>query len=229
MRDDLNLDRLADIPDPFERHAMATLPPPPRLTASPTRSRVRALRAIAAAGALAYQLAWLALVGTRLDFASMPPSAVALALVVPLGASAVALLAIVGGGTSGLGEWANRPAALVIAPPVIFAGLTVVVANVAASGSQPFADSHVLRCLVQTAVLTVGPLALGAWALRRAFAAASEWRAAALGVACGALAAATMSLACARTGALHVVLGHGTAMIAGGLIGALLGRRITRA
>jgi len=83
--------------------------------------------------------------------------------------------------------------------------------------------------MAKTMILTVGPLVLGAWAYRRAFVTASRWRTAALGVACGGLSTATICLACPDQTALHVIVGHGTAMIVGGLAGALLGSRLTRA
>jgi hypothetical protein len=83
-------------------------------------------------------------------------------------------------------------------------------------------------CAAVTAVLTAGPLVLGMLAFRHAFVASSRWRTGALGVACGALAAATMDFTCSDPTALHVVVGHGTAMVAGGLAGAFLGSRITR-
>ena len=79
-----------------------------------------------------------------------------------------------------------------------------------------------------TGLLALGPLALGLWAFRRAFAAAAGWRTAAVGVAAGGLAAATMSLACPITTAAHVIVGHGLAMIVAGLAGALLAPAIAR-
>jgi len=54
-------------------------------------------------------------------------------------------------------------------------------------------------------------------------------RRAALGVACGGLAAASMSLCCFHREMLHVLIGHGSMMLVGGVAGALLGRRFTRA
>jgi hypothetical protein len=67
---------------------------------------------------------------------------------------------------------------------------------------------------------------MAAFAFRRAFVAASTLRSAVLGVACGALAASTMSIVCPHEGALHVLLGHGTMMVVGGILGALVGRHI---
>jgi hypothetical protein len=70
---------------------------------------------------------------------------------------------------------------------------------------------------------------LAGWALRHAFAAAARWRFAAAGVACGALAATTMSVVCANGNAAHVLLGHGTFMLVAGLAGWLVGERVTGA
>ena len=72
-------------------------------------------------------------------------------------------------------------------------------------------------------------MAMLTWVFRHAFVAASAWRSAALGVACGALGASTMTLACSHGEALHVIVAHGSMMVIGGGLGALLGRTIARA
>jgi hypothetical protein len=88
---------------------------------------------------------------------------------------------------------------------------------------------HTVRCMLVTSVLAAAPLALGVWAFRHSFVASTRWRGAALGTAAGALAAATMSLACANDGVVHVLLGHGVIMLVGAVAGALLGGRVMRA
>jgi hypothetical protein len=70
---------------------------------------------------------------------------------------------------------------------------------------------------------------LAALAFRRAFVSAAAWRTAALGAACGALSAATMSLVCPDLSAMHVVLAHGLMILVGSAIGAALARPLTRA
>ena len=93
MNDDFDPQRLAEIPDPFS--AAATSPPrridPTRIVHSPTRSRVQAIRALAAAAALAYCAAWPAFFRRRPDLASVPPQRLALEMAIPLVTAAMAL------------------------------------------------------------------------------------------------------------------------------------------
>ncbi|MDP9152004.1 MAG: hypothetical protein M3O36_18935, partial [Myxococcota bacterium] len=85
-----------------------------------------------------------------------------------------------------------------------------------------------LGCMATTAALAGVPAIAAGWAYRHAFV-GSGWRTATLGVACGALAAATMSIACSVGSVLHVLVGHGSMMLAFGLLGALLARKLTAA
>jgi hypothetical protein len=228
MSDDLDLRRLGEIPDPF---AAAPGAPPamkaPTVARSPTRGQARRNRAIAAMAVVLYEIGWLVVVERRGDLASLPAWTIAVGLIIPLAAAALALGAVTGRGQRGLGVGASWLAALALLPPLVFAVATLLT-------SPPDAEAGrfwelAVRCMGVTALLTAGPLVLGALVFRHAFAAASGWRTAALGVTCGALAAATMSLACVHTGAVHVVVGHGAMIVVAGVIGALLGRRITRA
>jgi len=227
MRDEFDIERLAEIPDPF-----AGDPGIPvlrrdgsRAVVSATRSRVKTLRAVAAVAAIAYEVGWLAIAGLRPDLHSAPATAIAAGLLVPLAAAALAWAAVTSRGTAVFSNlW---PAVWVAAPPLVFGLLTLLLFPMPAEGS-PFWGGT-LSCMTKTMVLTVGPLVLGAWAYRWAFATASQWRTAALGVACGGLSAATICLACPNQTALHVLVGHGTAMIVGAIVGGLLGLQLTRA
>jgi hypothetical protein len=227
MSDDLDFQRMSEIPDPFQPSVEAPRTVQRAGVASPTRRQVRRSRAIAAAAAVAYEAGWVLVVERRRDLGQLPAWTIALGLVIPLVAAALALVAVTGRGRRGLGAAASWLAALTWIPPALFAVATLV------TGPLDAGEGHfwnlAVRCMGVTALLTAGPLALGAAVFRHAFAAASAWRTAALGVACGAMAAATMSLACWHVGALHAIAGHGTMMIVGGVAGALLGRRITRA
>jgi hypothetical protein len=226
MNDRLDMDGMGDIPDPFANAAAGALPKRPALPPSPTRWAVRRGRLAAGAAVLLYQVGWLVAVEHRKDLEQVPAATVALGLVIPLVAAGMALVAAGSRGARGLGAPAQWLALLSVLPPVLFAVATFVV-------NPADADADFWRvaapCLGITAILTAGPLALGAFVFRHAFAAASTWRTAALGVASGALAAATMSVACVHGGALHVVVAHGAMLVVGGLVGALLGLRITRA
>jgi hypothetical protein len=229
MNDDFDLNRLADIGDPFAEDASAKVRPmdPSRTPEwSPTRSRMRALRAVALAAALLYDAAWLVLRERRPDLASMSTAGLVLGIAIPLTAAVLALGAAMRSGPRGLGLPAARMAASAIAVPVFFAAATLVAAP--PDAGDPLFWRHAAGCMAVTAILTLGPLALALWAFRRAFAAAAAWRTAAVGLAAGALAAATMSLACPISAASHVILGHGLVMIVAALAGALLAPALAR-
>jgi hypothetical protein len=227
MNDDLDLQRLQEIPDPF---APSELPPsmaPFPRGASPTRADRARRSVLTAAVVLAYEVGWVVVVERRRDIATIPAWSLALGLLIPLAASTLAFGAVSARGRRGLGLPASWLAVLCALAPVLFGALTL-------ATSPPDTDTGrfwdlAVRCMGVTMLLTAVPLAMGAWVFRHAFVAASTWRTAALGGACGGLAAATMSLACWHSGALHIVVGHGTMMLVGGAAGALLGRRITRA
>ena len=225
MRGDFDVERLAEIPDPFADQAGAPEPGAvSRRVVSATRSGVKTMRIVAAAGAIVYEAAWLSLAGLRPGLSYGSASAVAVAFVIPLLAVAVAWSA---GTRRGPGQVATAWPAWVAVPPLFFGLLTLAVSPRALEGGPFWAGA--LHCMGQTMILTVGPLALGAWAYRHAFATASRWRTAALGVACGGLSTATICLSCPDPTALHVIVGHGTAMVVGGIAGGLLGYRLTRA
>lgn len=234
MRSNPSLDDLARIPDPF---ADASAPwlgrRPPVLGAAgsaarSTRSMRRQLRYAAAAAALLYEIAWVVFVERRADLAALPASRIALGLVIPWVALAAALRAAVQRGSIGLGASANYLKACLLLSPCFFAVATWLVAPHAPAGSAALSWNRTAVCASVTGMLTAVPLGLGVLAFRRAFVAASTWRAALLGVACGALAASTMSIVCQDGRALHVLLGHGTMMICGGLLGAFFGRHVAR-
>lgn len=230
MNDDLDLDQLADIGDPFAEDARAPIRPRDRSRTppgrSPTRARMQAIRGIALAAALFYDAAWLLFHERRGDLTQQAPWGLALGIAIPLAAASAALAAATRRGPRGLGAPAARIAALALGAPVLFAAATLVAAP--PETGDPLFWRHAAGCMAVTGLLTLGPLALGLWAFRRAFAAAAGWRAAAVGVAAGGLAAATMSLACPITTAAHVIVGHGLAMIVAGLAGALLAPAIAR-
>ena len=230
MNDDFDLSRLADIGDPFAEDASAPLRPMDakraRAGPSPTRPRVHALRAMALAAALLYEAAWLVLRERRPDLTSASPLELALGIAIPLGAAVLALGAAARSGPRGLGIPALRVAALALAAPLLFAIATLLAAP--PETGDPRFWHHAASCMAVTGILALGPLALGLWAFRRAFAAAAAWRTAALGAAAGALAAATMSLACPITTAVHVIVGHGLVIVVGALIGALAAPAVAR-
>jgi hypothetical protein len=227
--DPLELDRLGDIPDPFAGAAGAPVgaPAPRGMPPSPSRGRVRALRAGALAAALVCEALWVSTWEHRVDLASAPRVGLALGLGIPLVAGAVALGAAARRGGLGLGESSRRLAAFVAASITVFVAGTMMFAppDTEAAGFW----SHAVRCMAVTAVLAAAPLALGVWAFRHAFVASTRWRGAGIGTAAGALAAATMSVVCSSDGVVHVLVGHGLMMVVGAAAGALLGGRVMRA
>jgi len=222
--DNLDLRRLADIPDPFSEGAGK----PPRrhgerpTAPSPPRARVHGLRVGAVVLAALSQAAWLTLVEHRSDLAASSPWALLLGIGIPLVAATVALAAAARPGALGLGESMVRLGALVALSVAVFVVGTLLAAPPDTEAGWFW--GHALRCMAVTAALAAAPLALGVWSYRHAYVAAPAWRSAGLGVAAGALAAATMSLACSNDGALHVLVGHGAMMLVGGVVGAALGR-----
>lgn len=230
MSDDFDLKQLAEIGDPFAEDARAPIPPmdrpAARLARSPTRSRVRVLRAIALVLALGYDAAWVVFHERRADLATASSGSLSLGIVIPLAAAALGLIAALRPGPRGLGHPASKLAALAVGGPVVFLLGTLIAAPL--GGEDALFWRHAAVCMAATALLALGPMALGLWVFRNAFAAVAGWRTAALGVAAGGLAAATMSLACPITAATHVILGHGLVMVVAGLIGALLGPAFAR-
>jgi hypothetical protein len=226
---DFDLSRLAEIPDPLADRAARAPGRALEATAwpaSPTRARVRSAQLAAFVSALLFNGAWLAFVEHRRDLGSIAAASVALGLGLPLVAAIAALVAGVRPGARGLGARVVEIAALVCLPPVLFAIGTLVTLPPAA-GAGPF-FGPALRCMGVSAILAADPFVVALLVMRRSFASAARWRTAAIGVACGGLAAATMSLACPSTEPLHVLVAHGAMMLVGGLAGALAGARVTR-
>jgi hypothetical protein len=224
MNNDFDLKHLGEVADPFAE----ALNPPLRsmdfqaMPWSPNRSRVRALRIAAGAAALLYEAAWIALVERRPDVLSVRPEQLAWGLAIPLVAAAFAIGAGARSGALGLGDSKWRIVVFAVAGPLWFALATWLVAP-----QDPPVELFWRRaagCFFTTVLLALGPLALGVATFRRAFASAAVWRTAAIGVASGALAAATMSLACPIGSAWHLLVGHGAILILSGLCGAVLGR-----
>jgi hypothetical protein len=229
MKSDLDLDLIADFPDPLAGIDNVALPPRPAapLVSPPTRSRVAAVRAWTLCAALIYELIWLAIFNKRGDLSALPGKALFGEMAIPLTAAGLALAVATSRGERGMGIAKGRLAALVLLSPAVF-----VAATLFAGPADPDAESfwrHALRCFLVTGLLALGPLTLAAWAFRRAFVAAPAWRMAALAIACSAMGAASMSLLCSVGSPAHVLVGHGGVMLVAGLGGALLGRTLGEA
>jgi hypothetical protein len=229
MKDPFDIHSMGDVPDPLA--AIDEWPMPPRragaLAESPTRGHVSAARAFALGAALLYEVAWVFIMTKRHDLPTMSRAVLAIELVIPLVAALFALAAATAPDARGLGAPKGRTMVLALLAPAIFIGATLLVSP-ADVDTEPFV-AHAFRCFVWTAVYSAGPMVLAMWAFRRAFVAAAGWRSAALGMACGAIGALTMSLVCSVGSPAHVLVGHGGMMLVGAVVGALLGRRVGRA
>jgi hypothetical protein len=227
--DDANFKHLADIPDPFADAEVAPQPAPDagRLAHAHPRSRVRAARSAALLVALLFEAAWLLFIEHRPDLAAASPGRIAVGVAVPFAAAAIAWLAVTRPGALGLGAPSSRLAVLGTVSVAIFVVGTLLASPLGAEG--PGFWGRAVRCIAVTSVLAAAPIAVGLWAFRHAFAAAAPWRSGLLGVSAGALAATTMSIACADGNAMHVLIGHGAMLIVGAIVAASVGRLVTRA
>ena len=229
MKHDFDFETIADFPDPAA--GIGQLPLPQRQASKfdrpPTRSRVAAMRASALCMALIYEGAWLAIFNKRGDLAALPRSTIVAEVAIPLAAAGIAMAAATAQGVRGMGAAKGRLATLALLSPTVFAAATLLAGPPDVDG-EPF-WSHALRCFLVTSLLGLVPLALAAWAFRRAFVAAPAWRMAALAMACSATAAATMTFLCSVGSPAHVLVGHGGLMLVAGVAGALVGRRLGEA
>jgi hypothetical protein len=226
MKDPFDINRVTDVPDPLA--GISDWPVPPRragaLVDSPTRSRVAAARATALGAALLYEVAWVVIMSKREDLHTMPRTLLVTELAIPTAAALLALAAAAAPGAHGMGQPKGRMTVLALLSPAFFVLATLLVSPRDVDPT-PFL-AHGVQCFAWTALFSAGPLVLAAWAFRRSFVAAPAWRSAALGLACGAAGAATMSLVCSVGSAAHVLVGHGGMMLVAAVCGALLGRRL---
>lgn len=225
-----DLEDLLEIPDPAGK---SVFHPPPLakanpVAASPSREDRQRKIILVLAGIVLYQAIWLVMIEHRVDLEVLSPGEIALGVLVPLGAVALVLWPALGRGRFGLGVPSSFVRLGLLAAPVLFALVTVATSSKMTDHLAPFWD-RAIRCIAVCAALTIPPLSLLMWSLRRAFVSGASWRTAALGVGCGSLAAATMSLACAHSEALHVVVAHGAMIVVGGLLGGWFASSVTRA
>lgn len=224
MKRSHGLPLFSDIPDPLAMAVATPARPPRRPKASaPSRARLRYARTIAFAAAAIYEVFWLVVL--KAHDGGRPKATIALAFLIPFVASAGALSVAIRRGARGLGEPVTALASGTCGALLLFVGGTLLLSP----ADQGAFWRDAVGCMGVSALLAVGPLALALHAFRGAFASASTWRALALGTACGGLATMMMSVVCPVGSRFHVLLGHGTAMVVSGLVGALLGRRLARA
>ncbi|MGD0676421.1 MAG: NrsF family protein [Polyangiaceae bacterium] len=225
MSDDLDLDRIGEIPDPIANIARVPMPPlrAPIETSTDSRAHRIVVRALCLSGALLYEAGCLVAFNKRSDLSTMPRLMLLAEMAIPLVAGLLAFAAAVSSGERGIGQPKGRVVGLALGGPALFALGTLALARHDID-AEPFVE-HLLRCVLVTSIFTIGPLLLAARAYRRAFAAAAAWRGAALGASCGALGTAAMSLVCSVGSPAHVLIGHGSVIVFAALAGAAIGRR----
>jgi hypothetical protein len=222
----LDLRDLDGIPDPLAGRALPPLPPPPALPkeASPTHGTLRRRRIVALAIGAAWMIAIVAFFGLRGDLAPSPLVLAHVGLPAVLGAAA--LFAALSGGPAGLGPSSRVTLVLALAGPLAF---VVTAAMFATHDSGAGLAKGIFICGDIVLLLGAVPLAALTWAARRTCVTGAPWRSALLAIAIGLAGATALGMHCNITDGLHVALGHGWPILALGVIGWGLVRRVTRA
>jgi hypothetical protein len=220
----MDLDQLSRIPDPFADEAKSEPPAfdPKKLEPSPTRATVQGHRVTAGVIAALVPLAWLGIHGLRRDFCDLPMWLHGLGIAAPALLAAGVMLVALRPGQRGLGMKTQTIATMTLLAAGLFVALTVLTPD------HAHRDTSTINCLLFTSIISSLPVVALIVGFRRSFAAASMWRTVALGVSCGAFAAAAMRSVCPNDNPWHVLAGHGAGILLGALIGASLSR-LTRA
>jgi hypothetical protein len=216
------------IPDPLGQRSAAPAPAPPlRTRAFRNRDEARRgfrLALLLGAGWIAGQLA---ITGIRSDMASVPLGYQLACGVAPFVSGLSCLVAALSPGRLGLGARVTLLAALALALP-----LTFTLSNYALA--PPYAEAplgsfkHGVFCFNVAIAWTLLPLIAAGIALRSSFVSRAVWRSALVGLGAGLIVATTSMLRCPLSGAWHMALSHGGAVVASALLGALVLSRVTR-
>lgn len=226
---DNDFDAMANIVDPFidDLESLAAIdtnaPKEPRHGLN--RDQILRRRVLCALGAVMYEGVMLGIMGVRGDLATLGIGTLVGGAGLPLLASALALLIATRTGPLRVGQAESVVGALLLGPLAVFCLSSLASME---GGSPPSFWVATAMCMIGTIMFAAGPLLLAILAFRRSFVAASHSKTAALGVACGALATGVFDLRCAVGSVPHVLLGHGAALVVGGLVGYQLAR-FTRA
>ena len=222
---------LTDIPDPFaeELAALEAMPAPPelaKLPPSPSRERLQARRLGMLLMALASVTAVVVVMRLRGDLATGSRVGFFVALLGPLAGGAIALLAALRGGRAGMGATRGALLGATALAVLAFALSAALGARLAQGGAGAIEPSWLANgvCAALGVALASAPMLLAVAALRGAFPVVSRLRASLVGLACGALAAAALHAHCPYDGVVHVLVGHGFAMLACALVAAGLAR-----
>ena len=217
---DFDLDKLRDIPDPYDASVATPAPAtdPPGASGLP-RSSVRARRGLL----IGLSLLVAALLVLPLGIAPRTDGAAffVLALAVPALGGFLALSAAWSAGPHGLGLRTGQLALSAVVASALF---------LASTQAEHFGATHprsmhgTLPCGALSMVLAAVPLLAGFLAFRRGLGGNVALRMLCFGVGSGVLGAVLLRVHCPNDGAAHVLLGHGAAIAFCALAGALVGR-----
>jgi hypothetical protein len=210
---------LGEIPDPAvpASHSVALrLPSSP---SSPTHQLVRSRRLAALLGGLSWLGAHLAVYGLRTDLGGLPITYLAAQIALPILLATGSLVVALGSGKLGLGLKIGLVSTLAVLGPASFC----VIALGAPVPRVPEAGTllDTVLCFDITVAWVAVPLLCAAITLRGAFAAGARWRSALVGAGIGLFAGATMNLHCPSVAPVHMLLGHGLAVLVAAALGGL--------
>lgn len=202
-----------------------------RLVAEPPRPPLRALAmALAMLVALALPLGWfLGSMGMRPDLEAAllaPVTAAKSLLPFVLSATSFALALHLARPEARVGRRLVPAALVALAALGLWLGFWVQTPPPALGAA--IRGSTQVKCLTTITLMSLPPLAVGLLMLRRGASSAPALSGAVLGLACGGMAAAGYALHCTEDNPLFYVTWYGTAILAAGGIGALLGWRLLR-
>lgn len=212
--------QLSEILDPAgDAPPSPKLRPPVLPATAPTRSLVQRQRWAALVGSLSWLAIHLAVYGIRTDLHDLPPPYIVAQIVLPVLVAGGSLFVALGSGRLGLGFKVGIISTLAVLGPAAFCviALGAPVPRVPEPGT--FLDT--LLCFDITVAWVAIPLLCAAVTLHGAFAAGARWRSALVGAGIGLFAGATMNLHCPNVAPLHVLFGHGLAVLSAAVLGAL--------
>jgi hypothetical protein len=213
------LAEIPELPTPTGAPAFEARVRPPSLPVAPTRTLVRRRRMAALLGSLAWLGVHLAVYGVRADLHALPTAYVAAQIGLPVAVASGSLYVALGRGRFGLGRKIGLISALALLGPASYCVLALMAPPPRVPEFGAWVDT--LLCFDLTALWVAVPLLCATVALRNVFAASARWRSALVGAAIGLFAGATMNLHCPNVAPVHMLLGHGLAVVIAAVLGAL--------
>jgi hypothetical protein len=215
------------IPDPIVAEPHAPRFAPPAGAVAPTRGEARRAGQLALLVGSGWVAGQLAITGIRPDMARVPLGYVLTCGAMPFVAGAVCLVASLHAGRLGLGARVGLLAALALVAPILFTASSYAL-------SPPYPEAPLgsfkngVFCFNIAIAWTLLPLIAAGMALRSRFVSGAAWRSALVGLGAGLIVATTSMLRCPLSGAWHMALSHGGAVVASALLGAFVLARVTR-